>query len=249
MINHLNPFSEFHNLHWRPGTARLNRLARIKRWLQDLSWAVGAPNHAAMKRCLDVVIAFAVLIVLAPLLILISILVKLDGGPAFFYQTRVGRYGRPFRMLKFRSMKQDAEEQLEALLAQNNKPEGITFKMDHDPRITKVGAILRRFSLDELPQFINVLTGEMSVVGPRPALPSEVELYSENDHLRLLAKPGLTCLWQVGERQGGFWEVGDRNKIDFSEQVKLDVRYLDQPSLLVDLRIMLKTVPAMFFGK
>jgi lipopolysaccharide/colanic/teichoic acid biosynthesis glycosyltransferase len=249
MINFLNPLLENHQPTANCADAHPSRLPRIKRWLQDLSWSVGKPQHATVKRGVDLVIAFAVLIVLAPLLILISILVKLDGGPAFFSQTRVGRYGRTFRMLKFRSMRVDAEEQFEALLAQNNKAEGITFKLSNDPRITKLGAILRRFSLDELPQFINVLTGEMSVVGPRPALPREVELYSENDYLRLLAKPGLTCLWQVGERQGGFWEVGDRNKIDFSEQVALDIRYLSQPSLLVDLRIMLKTVPAMFLGK
>ena len=217
MINFLNPLLENHQPTANCADAHPSRLPCIKRWLQDLSWSFGRPQHTTVKRGIDLVIAFAVLIVLAPLLILISILVKLDGGPAFFAQTRVGRYGRTFRMLKFRSMRVDAEEQLEALLAQNNKAEGIT--------------------------------GEMSVVGPRPALPREVELYSENDYLRLLAKPGLTCLWQVGERRGGFWEVGDRNKIDFSEQVALDIRYLSQPSLLVDLRIMLKTVPAMFLGK
>jgi lipopolysaccharide/colanic/teichoic acid biosynthesis glycosyltransferase len=249
MINFFNPLLDFHNKHWRPVSALPCRSTRIKRWLQDLSWSIGSLNYGIMKRWLDVVTALAVLIILAPLLILISILVKLDDGPAFFSQTRVGRYGRTFRMLKFRSMRVDAEDQLAALLARNTKAEGITFKLDHDPRITKVGAILRRFSLDELPQFINVLMGHMSVVGPRPALPREVERYTESDRMRLLAKPGLTCLWQVGERQGGFWEVGDRNKIDFSEQVALDVRYLSHPSLLLDLRIMFKTVPAMFLGK
>jgi lipopolysaccharide/colanic/teichoic acid biosynthesis glycosyltransferase len=112
-----------------------------------------------------------------------------------------------------------------------------------------VGAVIRRLSLDELPQFFNVLTGEMSIVGPRPALQREVDLYDDFDRLRLRAKPGITCLWQIGERQGKFWELGDRNKIDFKEQVELDVRYLNTPSLLLDLRIMLKTVPAMFLGK
>lgn len=198
---------------------------------------------------MDVVIASAVLIILAPLFILISIMVKLDGGPAFFIQTRVGQHGRLFRMFKFRTMRVDADDQLKALLAQNKKTQGVTFKLDNDPRITHMGKILRKLSLDELPQFINVLKGEMSIVGPRPALPREVAMYSEHDHLRLLAKPGLTCLWQIGERRGKFWEVGDRNKIDFSEQVALDVRYLHQSSLLLDLRIMLKTVPAMFLGK
>lgn len=249
MTNHLNLFLKIHRDEWRTQGARGSRLACVQQCLQHFSWSLGTLNQAAAKRLLDIVIALAVLIFFAPLLLVISLLVKLDGGPALFLQTRIGQGGRPFRMFKFRSMEVNAEALLETYLAHNIKAQGVTFKLDHDPRVTRVGAIIRRFSVDEIPQFINVLAGEMSIVGPRPALPREVILYSEDDRRRLRAKPGLTCLWQIGERRGGLWEMGDRNKIDFKEQVALDVRYLDRSSLLLDLRIMLKTVPAMFLGK
>jgi lipopolysaccharide/colanic/teichoic acid biosynthesis glycosyltransferase len=167
----------------------------------------------------------------------------------FFKQKRVGLHGGEFEMLKFRSMCVDAEAKLSGLLAQNEKAQGITFKMKDDPRVTRIGRFIRKTSLDELPQFINVLRGDMSIVGPRPPLPREVALYSSSDRRRLYARPGITCLWQVGERQGGVWEIGDRNAIDFDEQVSLDVRYIESQSLLRDLWILLKTVPAIVLGK
>ena len=152
-------------------------------------------------------------------------------------------------MLKFRSMCVNAEARLAALLAQNEKAQGITFKMKNDPRVTAVGRFIRKASIDELPQLFNVLMGDMSIVGPRPPLPREVALYSVEDRRRLLAMPGITCLWQVGERNGGTFEIGDRNSIDFDEQVQLDVRYIESQSALRDLWIMLKTLPAMLLGK
>ena len=142
-------------------------------------------------------------------------------------------------MLKFRSMCLDAEERLRELLARNHHKEGVTFKLQDDPRITKVGRWLRRFSLDELPQFFNVLRGEMSLVGPRPPVPREVAMYSLADRRRLAAKPGLTCIWQVS----------GQSRIDFSGQVKLDVQYIERQSFRLDLALLAKTVPAVLSGK
>jgi lipopolysaccharide/colanic/teichoic acid biosynthesis glycosyltransferase len=142
-------------------------------------------------------------------------------------------------MLKFRSMCLGAEERLRELLARNHHKEGVTFKLKDDPRITKVGRWLRRFSLDELPQFLNVLRGDMSLVGPRPPVPREVALYSLADRRRLAAKPGLTCIWQVS----------GRSSIDFSRQVELDVQYIERQNFRLDLELLAKTVPAILSGK
>jgi lipopolysaccharide/colanic/teichoic acid biosynthesis glycosyltransferase len=213
------------------------------------AWKGAIGTTLAVKRLVDVVISAVALIVLAPVFAILAILVKLDGGPVFFRQTRVGLLGREFKMIKYRSMVVDAEAKLKELLAKNEKASGVTFKMKNDPRITPVGRILRKTSLDELPQFLNVLRGEMSLVGPRPPTPREVALYSQADRRRFLVKPGITCLWQVGEREGRTFEIGDRNQIDFPEQVALDVRYIESQSLLKDLWIIAKTVPAILFGK
>ena len=202
-----------------------------------------------LKRFFDIVLSTCALILLAPVFATIALIVKSDGGPVFFRQTRIGLLGREFKMLKFRSMVVDAEARLKELLAKNEKASGVTFKMKDDPRITKVGRFIRKSSLDELPQFWNVLKGEMSLVGPRPPVPREVALYSQADRRRFLVKPGITCLWQVGERGGGLFEIGDRNQIDFPEQVALDVRYVESQSVWRDLWILAKTVPAILFGK
>jgi lipopolysaccharide/colanic/teichoic acid biosynthesis glycosyltransferase len=192
------------------------------------------------KRMLDVVGSLAFLIAFSPLFALIALLVKLeDGGPVLFAQERIGRFGREFHMLKFRSMCLGAEERLRELLAHNHHKEGVTFKLKDDPRITKVGRWLRRFSLDELPQFLNVLRGDMSLVGPRPPVPREVALYSLADRRRLAAKPGLTCIWQVS----------GRSSIDFSRQVDLDVQYIERQNFRLDLQLLAKTVPAVLSGK
>jgi lipopolysaccharide/colanic/teichoic acid biosynthesis glycosyltransferase len=165
-----------------------------------------------------------------------------------FRQRRVGFAGREFEMLKFRSMAVDAEKRLAEVMKLNEKASGITFKIKNDPRVTRIGRILRKTSLDEMPQLWNVIRGEMSLVGPRPALPREVAMYSLTERHRLMAVPGLTCLWQVGERKGGVFEIGNRNEIDFPEQVQLDVRYIEQQSFFRDLLLILKTIPAVLFG-
>ncbi|MBT8105146.1 MAG: sugar transferase, partial [Woeseiaceae bacterium] len=147
--------------------------------------------------------------------------------------------GRTFAMLKFRSMFVDAEARLAELTAKNESAGGVLFKIKDDPRITQVGKIIRRYSIDELPQLINVMRGEMSIVGPRPALPSEVEKYTAAERKRLQTNPGLTCLWQIG----------GRSDLSFEQQVELDVDYLKQQNVLIDLGIIAKTVPAVINGK
>ena len=227
------------------GRARLNAYVRWKR----TSWQVVINATLFLKRAFDILVSVLAIICFAPIFLVIAVLVKSDGGPIFFRQTRIGLNGREFKMLKYRSMCVDAEARLKDLLAKNEKASGVTFKMKDDPRITKIGKILRKSSLDELPQFWNVLAGDMSLVGPRPPVPREVALYTQADRRRFLVKPGITCLWQVGEREGGLLEIGDRNSIDFPEQVSLDVRYIESQSFWKDIVILMKTVPAILFGK
>jgi len=194
----------------------------------------------AIKRLFDFLVSLTFLIMFSPVYAVLSLWIKLeDRGPVFFAQTRVGLNGREFKMLKFRSMCVNAEAKLQEILAKNEHQQGITFKMKDDPRITKIGKWLRKLSLDELPQMINVLQGTMSLVGPRPPVPREVALYSQNDRYRLSVKPGITC----------FWQIGGRSEIDFSGQVKLDVKYIESQSFWTDIVILLKTVPAVLFGK
>lgn len=191
------------------------------------------------KRSFDILISSVALIAIAPLWLLISLCIKWeDGGPILFTQTRVGKFGSTFRMYKFRSMRIDAEKQLAALLNRNEHDQGVTFKLKDDPRITRIGLWLRKFSFDELPQFYNVLRGDMSLVGPRPPIPREVEAYSLADRRRLLAKPGITCLWQISGRA----------EIDFRGQVELDVRYIENRGFFGDIWILCKTVPAVLSG-
>jgi lipopolysaccharide/colanic/teichoic acid biosynthesis glycosyltransferase len=217
--------------------------------LRRVGWLAVINAAFLLKRALDIIVSLLAMVLLAPVFLLLALLVRLDGGPVFFRQTRVGLNGREFRMLKFRSMCVDAEARLKDLLARNEKASGVTFKMKDDPRITAIGRVLRKSSLDELPQLWNVLRGDMSLVGPRPPLPREVALYSMADRRRLAVKPGITCLWQVGERRGGLFEIGDRNVIDFPEQVNLDVRYIESQTVGKDLWLLAKTVPAILFGK
>lgn len=193
----------------------------------------------AMKRIFDVASSAFALAVLAPVLAAIALAIRLDSpGPVLFRQRRVGRNGRAFDMLKFRSMHRDAEERLEALRARN-EASGPVFKMKHDPRITRIGGFLRRTSLDELPQFWNVLQGEMSVVGPRPPIPSEVRQYKRWQRRRLSMKPGITCLWQIS----------GRSNVDFDRWMELDLEYIDKWSLWADLAICLKTIPAVLSAR
>jgi lipopolysaccharide/colanic/teichoic acid biosynthesis glycosyltransferase len=187
--------------------------------------------YARVKRVLDVLGAAVLLLLFLPAFVLLSILVKLTSrGPVFYKSTRVGLCGRPFTFVKFRTMRKDADKMLHLLEGQNEK-DGPIFKMRHDPRITPVGALLRRFSLDELPQLWSVLVGDMSLVGPRPPIPREVEQYDAFALRRLTVKPGITC----------FWQVMGRSTLSFQEWMELDCRYIDEMSFWTDLRLLVMT--------
>jgi exopolysaccharide biosynthesis polyprenyl glycosylphosphotransferase len=192
------------------------------------------------KGVLDRFVAAVALLVLLPLLVAIGVAVRRDSsGPALFSQQRVGRDGRPFRMRKFRTMHVDAEQRRHELCAANaHAGDGVLFKVVQDPRITRVGRRLRQYSLDELPQLWNVLRGDMSLVGPRPPLPTEVEKYGTDVHRRLLVKPGLTGLWQISGRSDLSWD----------ESIRLDLRYVENWSLALDMQILLKTFVAVVRG-
>ena len=177
--------------------------------------------------------------ILLPLFLITALLIKLESrGPVFFYQERVGINQRRFKMYKFRSMVQDAEAQRESLEELNEK-EGPIFKVSHDPRVTRIGRFIRKYSIDELPQIFNVLKGDMSLVGPRPPLPSEVEKYSWSQRRRLSVKPGMT----------GLSQVSGRSKLSFTDTVDLDLYYIDQWSLALVFRILLLTIPAVLKGR
>jgi exopolysaccharide biosynthesis polyprenyl glycosylphosphotransferase len=204
------------------------------------TWRWLVSSALLIKRALDVVGSVILLLALSPVFLTIAILIKLeDRGPIFFAQTRVGKYGRLFKMYKFRSMCVDAEAKMKELMAQNQHKQGITFKIKDDPRTTKIGKWLRKLSLDEFPQFYNVLIGDMSLVGPRPPVPREVAMYTLSDRRRLAVTPGISCLWQIGGRA----------EIDFSGQVALDVQYIESQSFWLDLKILLKTIPAVLCSK
>ncbi|MBI3797657.1 MAG: sugar transferase [Deltaproteobacteria bacterium] len=209
-------------------------------WLKKYAWLTIVGGAKLLKRSLDIGVAALLLICLLPLFGLVALLIKLtDGGPVFFWQIRVGRWGREFPFPKFRSMVVNAEQLKDALLTENVHGENVTFKMKRDPRITWIGRIIRKLSIDELPQLWNVLRGDMSLVGPRPPLPREVAHYTLADRRRLDVTPGLTCIWQVSGR-------GD---IPFPQQVQLDVQYIESRSLWADIKILLQTIPAVLLGK
>ena len=194
-------------------------------------------RYWVLRRAQDIVFSLLALILLAPLALLISLAIVLDspGDGAIFRQRRVGRDGKLFWLYKFRTMCPDAEEQLNELLSQNQM-DGPVFKIKGDPRITRVGRFLRKTSLDELPQLLNVLQGDMSIVGPRPALPREVELYSDYQRQRLYVTPGLSCYWQIAPH---------RNEMSVDEWVALDLKYIQERSFWVDWKIIFLTVRAM----
>ncbi len=192
-----------------------------------------------LKRGLDVLVAVAALAVLSPLFLLMALLIKAAGaGPIFFGQRRVGAHGQVFRMLKFRSMVVNAEE-LRPRLEVLNESNGPVFKMRLDPRVTWIGRFMRKYSIDELPQLFNVLLGDMSLVGPRPPLPSEVARYEAWQHRRFAVRPGLTCFWQVAH---------GRYRISFDEWIRLDLKYIDQWTLLVDLGLIFRTFGVVLRG-
>jgi lipopolysaccharide/colanic/teichoic acid biosynthesis glycosyltransferase len=219
---------------------KVNALMSVYISLKTLLWRFNFNAYAGLKRGLDVSLAMLVLVALSPLLLLVALAIRLESsGPILFHQVRVGYRGQPFKFWKFRSMYPDAEQRLRQLEHANEMQGGVLFKMKKDPRITRVGRFIRKFSIDELPQLWNVLNGDMTLVGPRPALPHEVARYSVSDRERLDAKPGLTCIWQVS----------GRSDIPFEQQVKLDLRYIYFKSLKQDMKILLQTIPAVFTGR
>ncbi|OJD72950.1 sugar transferase [Bacillus sp. NH11B] len=193
-------------------------------------------GYLVAKRCIDVTGALCGLILLSPVFLIVAVLIKYEDpkGPVLFKQIRIGKDGKEFYMYKFRSMVTDAEEKLKDLL-KHNEVSGAMFKMKEDPRVTRIGKLIRKTSIDELPQLLNVLKGEMSLVGPRPPLPREVTEYTAYDKQRLLVTPGCAGLWQVTER----------NSVGFKEMVELDLEYINKRSVLYDLKIIFKTIQIM----
>jgi exopolysaccharide biosynthesis polyprenyl glycosylphosphotransferase len=193
------------------------------------------PGQRIAKRSFDLALSSLLIVVLSPVLLALAIAVRFSSnGPALFLQTRVGHDGHSFRMLKFRSMVQDAEAQLPALVARRNSGNEVLFKLTDDPRVTPLGRLMRRYSLDELPQLFNVFLGSMSLVGPRPPLPSEVSKYADHVHRRFMVKPGVT----------GAWQVGGRSTLTWQESVRLDLSYVENGSLAGDVVILMKTFRA-----
>lgn len=191
------------------------------------------------KRLFDIIFSFTLLVVLSPFFVIISIISLIaQGYPIFYNSERIGKNGKPFKMFKFRTMIKGADKLLDDL-KDKNETNGPTFKIENDPRMTKFGKILRKTSIDELPQLVNILIGDMTFVGPRPPLRNEVEQYDEFAKLRLTTKPGLTCIWQCS----------GRNEIEFDEWMKMDVEYLQKRSLLFDFWLILKTIPAVITQK
>jgi exopolysaccharide biosynthesis WecB/TagA/CpsF family protein len=203
--------------------------------------AVVVEADLTAKRAVDFVAAAVGLTILSPILLAVAAAIRLTSkGPALLRQTRIGQNGAPFTIFKFRSMYHDAEARRADLVAQNaHGADGVTFKIKRDPRITRIGRLIRRSSIDELPQLLNVLNGTMSLVGPRPPLPIEVARYTHEQRRRLAGKPGLTC----------FWQVSGRSDLPFPRQVELDIDYLARRNLLIDLTILLRTVPAVLLAR
>ena len=205
-----------------------------------LVWHITIRFSLAFKRLMDIVLAILAFVLCSPIFLLTAFLVKVTSpGPIIFSQVRVGKFGRHFKFYKFRSMYIDAEARKAELMKHNESKDGVIFKMKHDPRITPVGRFIRKFSIDELPQLFNVILGDMSLVGPRPPLPSEVRTYTLEERKRLNITPGITCLWQVS----------GRSDLPFSKQIALDKEYIASRSAWKDFLILLKTIPAILTGK
>jgi lipopolysaccharide/colanic/teichoic acid biosynthesis glycosyltransferase len=216
---------------------------QILKWKQRtrlVFWEGMLRSLLVVKRSIDLVVATIALVLLAPIFLLAAICILAeDGFPVIYVQKRVGLNGREFRFYKLRSMVNGADSLKPGLMDKNESGNQVTFKIKDDPRLLRCGRWLRRTSIDEIPQFINVLTGDLSLVGPRPPLPEEVKAYCLADRKRLHVKPGLTCLWQIGGRAD----------LPFDQQVGLDMQYIQSQSLFKDFIIMLKTIPAVLFGR
>jgi len=227
------------NRYARGGTKIAGIRASAYYLYKKYSWIVIVESTYFFKRVFDIIASLILLIALSPLFLITALAIKIeDPGPVFYSQTRVGKWGKLFTMAKFRSMVVGADKMKDELLDQDEAG-GVIFKIKRDPRITRVGRIVRKLSIDELPQLWNVLKGDMTLVGPRPPVPREVSEYKYSDRRRLDAIPGITCIWQVS----------GRSDIDFAGQVKLDVRYIESQSFRSDMKILFKTIPAVLLGK
>ena len=234
----MNRYEEITNLRQELRRPTVFHHHRIQ--MRMLVWHLTIRSSLAFKRIMDIIIALVALILGSPIFLAAALLVKFTSpGPIIFWQVRVGRYGRHFKFYKFRSMYMDAEARKAELLKHNESGDGVIFKMKYDPRITPVGRFIRKFSIDELPQLFNVLLGDMSLVGPRPPLPSEVRTYTLEERKRLNITPGITCLWQVS----------GRSELPFSKQIALDKEYIASRSAWKDFLILLKTIPAILTGR
>jgi len=206
-----------------------------RKQLTSISY-VRKPVYHVIKRVMDVVCSLIALIVLSPLLLITAIAIFIDDpGPVLFKQIRIGKDNKPFKIFKFRSMKRNAEA-MKAELMKQNQDQGANFKMDHDPRVTRVGQLIRKTSIDELPQLVNILKGDMAVIGPRPFIEEE-QKNLPND--RLLVKPGLSC----------YWQIGGKNSLPLPEQIELDRKYIREESVFVDAKIVMKTMLLVFTRK
>ena len=212
-----------------------NSLRKLRE--DDTIQPIEGPIYLFFKRAMDIIGSLCGIILLSPLLIIVALAIKIEDpkGSIFFSQQRCGKDNKLFPMYKFRSMVSNAEELLEELM-EHNEMDGPVFKINDDPRITRVGKFIRKTSIDELPQLFNILIGDMSIVGPRPAIPHEVAEYSHYHKQRLLVKPGLTCIWQVS----------GRNSIGFDEWIEMDLEYIEKRNLWMDIKLIFKTVGVLF---
>ncbi|MDF7797929.1 sugar transferase [Pontiellaceae bacterium B1224] len=216
------------------------QILKLKQRSRLVLWEGMLRSLLVIKRFVDILVSLVAIVLLFPLFLIVALCILIeDGFPVIYTQKRVGLNGCEFQFYKFRSMVRNADQLREGLEAQNESNGGVTFKMKEDPRVLRCGRFLRRFSIDEIPQFFNVLLGDLSIVGPRPPLSDEVKAYTLNERKRLHVKPGLTCLWQIGGRAD----------IPFNEQVGLDMQYIQSQSIWKDIIIMLKTIPAVLFGR
>ena len=230
---------DFYNRYALGGMGIAKARLQYSCFYRKLIWKMVVHSTLAVKRLIDIIFSGVLLIILSPVFLLTALCIKIeDRGPLFYSQTRVGKWGGNFKMYKFRSMCVNADEKKKDMLAMNETG-GVIFKIKNDPRITKTGAIIRKTSIDELPQLWNVLKGDMSLVGPRPPVPEEVSQYEYLERKRLGVTPGITCIWQVS----------GRSNIKFKQQVQMDVEYIENQSILNDLKLLLKTIPAVLTGK
>ena len=218
------------------GVKELNTVATIDRTNMREVYRKKSPVYKFLKRFFDIVLSVIALICLSPICLITIMAIKIeDGGPAFFTQPRAGKDMKPFKMYKFRSMYVNADEKLKELM-KDNEQTGHAFKIKNDPRITKVGKFIRKVSIDELPQLLNIIKGDMSIVGPRPILTFQMEECNEYEKQRLIVQPGLTCYWQIGGRANS----------ECDEWVEPDLNYIEDMSLWTDLKMIVKTIPAVF---